>query len=83
MTEEPAIPRKTALIVLGWGASQYPFLVVPELTIASAAAPRATLVAVLWALAAGALFLFPALYLLFRVFMGERPFSVVDRERPR
>jgi len=38
-------------------------------------------VPVLWALAAGALVLFPALYVLFRVFKGERPFSVVDRGR--
>lgn len=70
---------QVALIVLGWGASQYPYLVVPLLTLGGAAAPRATLVAVLWALAGGAVLLFPALYLLFRVFKGERPFSVVDR----
>ena len=31
------------------------------------------------ALAAGGVLLFPALYVLFRVFKGERPFSVVDR----
>ncbi len=74
---------QVALIVVGWGASQYPFLVTPDLTLASAAGPRATLVALLWALGVGALFLFPALYLLFRVFKGERPFAVVDRSRPR
>jgi cytochrome d ubiquinol oxidase subunit II len=74
---------QAALIVIGWGASQYPYLVVPDLTLATASAPRATQVPVLWALGAGALLLFPALYLLFRVFKGERPFSLVDRERPR
>jgi cytochrome d ubiquinol oxidase subunit II len=72
---------QAALIVAGWGASQYPYLVVPDVTLASAAAPDATIVPVLWALAAGAVLLFPALYLLFRVFKGERPFSVVDRGR--
>lgn len=72
---------QVALIVVGWGASQYPYLVVPERTLSSASAPRATQVALAWALAAGALFLFPALYVLFRVFKGERPFSVVDRSR--
>jgi cytochrome d ubiquinol oxidase subunit II len=77
-----AAAAQVALIVLGWGASQYPFLVVPDLTLASASAPRATQVAVLWALGAGALLLFPALYLLFRVFKGERPFAIVDRRRP-
>jgi len=53
--------------------------VVPDLTLAGASAPRATQVALLWALAAGSLLLFPALYALFRVFKGERPFSVMDR----
>jgi cytochrome d ubiquinol oxidase subunit II len=70
---------QVGLIVAGWGASQYPYLVVPELTLASASAPRAVQVALLWALAAGAVTLFPSLYVLFRVFKGERPFSVVDR----
>jgi len=71
---------QVSFIVLGWGAAQYPYVVPPELTLEAAAAPRATLVGVLWALAAGAVFLFPALYLLFRIFKGERPFSVVDRQ---
>jgi cytochrome d ubiquinol oxidase subunit II len=70
---------QVTLIVLGWGASQYPYLVVPDLTLASASAPRATQVALLWGLAAGGVLLFPSLALLFRVFKGERPFSVVDR----
>jgi cytochrome d ubiquinol oxidase subunit II len=70
---------QVALIVLGWGAAQYPYLVVPDVTLAGASAPRATQVALLWALAAGGVLLFPALGLLFRVFKGERPFSVVDR----
>jgi len=72
---------QVALIVVGWGASQYPYLVVPDVTVASASAPRATQVALLWALACGGALLFPALYVLFRVFKGERPFSVVDRPR--
>ena len=74
-----AAVAQVALIVAGWGASQYPYLVVPDLTLTSASAPRVTQVALLWALAAGALLLFPSLYVLFRVFKGERPFSVVDR----
>jgi cytochrome d ubiquinol oxidase subunit II len=74
-----AAAAQVALIVAGWGASQYPYLVVADLTLEAASAPRATQVALLWALAAGAVLLFPALYVLFRVFKGERPFSVVDR----
>jgi cytochrome d ubiquinol oxidase subunit II len=73
-----AAVAQVTLIVVGWGASQYPYVVVPDLTLASASAPRATQVALLWALAAGALLLFPSLYALFRVFKGERPFAVVD-----
>jgi cytochrome d ubiquinol oxidase subunit II len=73
---------QVALIVTGWGASQYPYLVVPDVTLPGASAPRATQVALLWALAGGALVLFPMLALLFRVFKGERPFSVIDRSPP-
>jgi cytochrome bd ubiquinol oxidase subunit II len=76
-----AAATQVALIVLGWGASQYPYLVVPDLTLASASAPRQVQVLLLWALGAGALVLFPCLYLLMRVFKGERPFSAVDRVR--
>ena len=74
---------QVTLIVLGWGASQYPYLVVPEVTLTSASGPRSTQVALLIALAAGALTLFPSLYLLFRIFKGERPFSIVDRRPAR
>jgi cytochrome d ubiquinol oxidase subunit II len=77
-----AAAAQVALIVAGWGASQYPHLVVPDVTIAGASAPRSVQIALLAALAVGALVLFPSLYLLFRVFKGDRPFAVVDR-RPR
>jgi cytochrome bd ubiquinol oxidase subunit II len=78
-----AAGAQSALIVLGWGASQYPYLVVPDLTLASASAPARTQHLLLLALAGGALLLFPCLYLLFRVFKGDRPFAVLDRSRPR
>ncbi len=82
-----AAALQVALIVVGWGASQYPYLVVPDLTLASASAPRSIQVLLLGALGLGAFTLFPSLYLLFSVFKGERPFSVVDRSpagrRPR
>ncbi len=77
-----AAAAQVTLIVLGWGAAQHPWLLVPDLTLASASAPRETQVLLLGALGAGALTLFPSLYLLFRVFKGERPFSAVGR-RPR
>ncbi|HET9597831.1 MAG TPA: cytochrome d ubiquinol oxidase subunit II [Anaeromyxobacteraceae bacterium] len=74
-----AAAAQVMLIVVGWGASQYPYLVVPDVTLQAASAPRATQVALLVALAAGALTLFPSLWLLFRVFKGERPFAVLQR----
>jgi cytochrome d ubiquinol oxidase subunit II len=82
-TARAAAVAQVALIVLGWAAAQYPYLLVPDVTLASASAPRVTQVALLWALAGGALLLFPALYALFRVFKGQRPFAVVDRHVPR
>ncbi|HEY7724482.1 MAG TPA: cytochrome d ubiquinol oxidase subunit II [Anaeromyxobacteraceae bacterium] len=66
-----AAAAQVGLIVLGWGASQHPYLVVPDLTIEAASAPRATQVPLLWALGIGAATLIPSLWLLFRVFKGR------------
>ncbi len=74
-----AAAAQVALVVVGWGASQYPYLVVPDLTLDSASSPQRTQVLIAWALGAGSLVLFPCLYLLFRIFKGERPLSIVDR----
>lgn len=63
---------QVTLILLGWALAQYPHLVEPDVTIASAAAPRVTLQLLLGALAVGALLLFPSYYYLFRVFKGGR-----------
>jgi cytochrome d ubiquinol oxidase subunit II len=62
---------QVTLILLGWALAQYPYLVEPDITIASAAAPPITLRLVVGALAAGALLLFPSYYYLFRIFKGE------------
>jgi len=62
---------QVTLILLGWALAQYPYLVEPDITIASAAAPRITLQLLLGALAAGAILLFPSYYYLFRIFKGE------------
>jgi cytochrome d ubiquinol oxidase subunit II len=74
-----AAAGQVSLIVVGWAASQYPWLLVPDYTIASTAAPRITLVLLLWAVTAGAVFLVPALWLLFRVFKGRNPSSAPDQ----
>lgn len=68
-----AAAAQVALILWGWALAQYPYLVPPDLTIRGAAAPRITLVLVLWALVAGGLVLFPSLVYLLRVFKREQP----------
>jgi cytochrome d ubiquinol oxidase subunit II len=78
-----AAAAQVALIVLGWAASQYPYLIVPDITLVSGSGPQLVRVTLLVALAVGALTLFPSLYLLFRIFKGERPFAVIDRPPAR
>jgi cytochrome d ubiquinol oxidase subunit II len=67
-----AAAAQTVLILCGWAASQYPFLVVPDVTLASAAANPETRVLLLAALGVGAPVLAPSLYILFRVFKAAR-----------
>jgi cytochrome d ubiquinol oxidase subunit II len=58
-------------IIWGWGAAQYPYLLVPYLTIAQAASGPAVMRAVLVSLAVGSLLLVPSLTLLFVLFQRE------------
>jgi cytochrome d ubiquinol oxidase subunit II len=67
-----AAVAQTALILLGWAASQYPFLVVPDVTLASAAANPETRALLLGALGVGVPVLAPSLLILFRVFKSAR-----------
>jgi cytochrome bd ubiquinol oxidase subunit II len=60
-----------AAIIAGWALAQSPEFL-PGLTVSQAAAPRDTLIAVLVAVAVGALVLFPSLALLFRLSLGGR-----------
>jgi cytochrome d ubiquinol oxidase subunit II len=64
---------QTTLILWGWGAAHYPYLIAPDLTIYNAAAPLITMRLVWWALLAGSVLLFPSLYYLFRVFKRSGP----------
>lgn len=63
-----AVIVQTTMILLGWAASQYPYLVVPDLTLRGAAANPRTQELLLWALAVGSVVLFPSIFVLFRVF---------------
>ena len=60
-------------ILVGWAVAQYPYILVPEVTIEEAATGRATLQATLIALAVGAVFLVPALVYLYVLFQRSPP----------
>ena len=66
-----AAAAQVTLILWGWVLGQYPYLIPPTVTIDAAAAPERTLNLTLWALALGAMVLFPSLAYLFRVFKGR------------
>jgi cytochrome bd ubiquinol oxidase subunit II len=63
-----AAGAQTVLILFGWAASQYPFLVVPDVTLSGAAANPQTRALLLVALAVGVPVLAPSLFVLYRVF---------------
>jgi len=67
----PLAVALVTLVVAGWGAGQYPYLLAPSLTFEAAAAPQATLRLLLPTLAAGAVVLFPSLFWLMRVFKSR------------
>ena len=66
---------QVSLLLLGWGLAQFPYLVRPSLTVFAAASSPATLRLLFLALAAGGVLLFPAVFLLFRVFKKEALFG--------
>jgi len=70
---------QVTLILLGWALAQFPYLVEPDMTIYSAAAPHTTLQLLIIALAAGVIVLFPSYYFLFRVFKGEARSLLIGR----
>jgi len=62
---------QVACVVVGWAIAQHPYLIYPDVTLASAAAPDATLRFVLWSLPFGLALVGPSFWLLFRVFKGD------------
>ncbi|MGE0607636.1 MAG: cytochrome d ubiquinol oxidase subunit II [Pirellulales bacterium] len=57
-----------ALLLLGWGCAQYPYLVYPHISLAESAAPLATLRFLVLSLPIGGAMIAPSLWLLLRVF---------------
>jgi cytochrome d ubiquinol oxidase subunit II len=64
----PAAAVTAAMIILGWGLAQYPYFLLPELTINEVAAPESTLKVFLISLVVGSLVLVPSLWLLYYTF---------------
>jgi cytochrome bd ubiquinol oxidase subunit II len=62
-----------ATILIGWATAQYPYLLLPFLTIEEAARGRATLVAMTGALIIGSLILVPALIYMYVLFQRPPP----------
>jgi len=62
---------QVAAVLWAWAAAQYPYVIVPWLTITAAAAPRQTLLDFLVMTGAGMAVLLPSLWLLFAVFKGN------------
>jgi len=70
------VAAETALIIGAWGVAQYPYLVVPDLTLQNAASPASTLTLAIICSLLGMLILLPSLWYLFVIFKiptGSRP----------
>jgi cytochrome d ubiquinol oxidase subunit II len=68
-----------AAVIGGWAAAQRPYLL-PGLTVAQAAAGRATLIAIIISVGAGAVVLIPSLFLLYALFLRGRLDMASDPE---
>jgi cytochrome d ubiquinol oxidase subunit II len=70
------VAAETALIIGAWGVAQYPYMVVPDLTVQNAASPASTLSLAIISSLLGMLILLPSLWYLFVIFKiptGARP----------
>jgi cytochrome d ubiquinol oxidase subunit II len=59
------------VLLLGWGAAQWPYLIYPDFTVVGAAAPPSTLALTASTLPVGVAVLVPALWFLFAVFKSR------------
>lgn len=73
---------QVSLILGGWGAAMFPWLIAGEMRLHDVAAPEATLRLVLLALVAGSLLLVPALVYLYVTFKGRSIFLPLAEEAP-
>ncbi len=64
---------QVALIIGGWALAQSPYLLYPDITIDNSASANSIIVAILIALAIGAVVLLPSMWLLYSLFKGHNP----------
>jgi cytochrome d ubiquinol oxidase subunit II len=64
---------QVSCLLAGWGVAQHPFLIYPDMRLADAAAPPATLRFVLYTLPVGLGLIVPSMLFLFRVFSPANP----------
>ena len=76
----PTAAGTVGLIIGGWGAVQYPYLIPPDERISDLAAADATLEPFLIALVAGSVILVPSLALLYIVFSEKTGGPAVEGE---
>jgi cytochrome d ubiquinol oxidase subunit II len=69
---------QVSLILWGWVLAQYPFVIPPTQTLRGVAAPRRTLLLLLYGVVIGVAILLPSLAYLYRTFAAERSFSRSD-----
>ncbi|MGY1639228.1 cytochrome d ubiquinol oxidase subunit II [Geodermatophilus sp. SYSU D00742] len=69
-------------ILAGWAVAQYPYVLVPDVTIEEAAGGRSTLVAMLVALLGGSVVLLPALVYLYVLFQRSPPHRAAEPAAP-
>lgn len=67
------VAGETAFILAAWGVAQYPYLIIPDVTVENAASPVSTLATLLIFSLLGLAFLLPSLWYLFRVFKSRNP----------
>lgn len=65
------VAGEMACILAAWAVAQYPYLIIPDVTIGNASAPESVLLAATLASAAGMLLLLPSLWYLFYIFKAR------------
>lgn len=66
------VAAETACILAAWGVAQYPYLIIPDVTLRNAAVPNSVLIGVIIASGAGMIVLLPSLWYLFYIFKAPR-----------